>query len=475
MTNKRILILGGGFGGLYAALRLEKLMAQRPELEVTLVTRENYFLFTPMLPEVAAGDLELNTIVNPLRKLLKRLKTFVGTIEAIDLQGQQVAVSHGGHSHDLPYDQLILALGEGTNFFNLPGVEASCLTVKTLGDAVAIRNQLITHLEEANSECAAGKRQPLLTFIVAGGGFAGVETLGGINDFMREAIRFYPSLRPEYLRFILVTPDEVILPELNRKLGLYAQRKLAARGVEIITHAKVTAMGDGVVELTNGDKILANTLIWTAGTAPNPLITGLPLPKRNGRIAVDECLAVEGWPGVWAVGDCASVCNPAGGFYPPTAQHALREGNIVARNVAATLYGRPKRKPFRYTSLGQLAAIGRRTGVANILGLNFSGFIAWWLWRTVYLSKLPRLEKKVRVAMDWTLDLCFTKDFACVTTPSRADRRATLLSSLETEQAAMRAVKDIVLTRAEFSGLSRMQQMIKHSNLPGNSSSGDSD
>ena len=475
MTNKRILILGSGFGGLYAALRLEKLMAQRPELEVTLVTRENYFLFTPMLPEVAAGDLELNTIVNPLRKLLKRVKTFVGTIEAIDLQGQQVAVSHGGHSHDLPYDQLILALGDGTNFFNLPGVEASCLTVKTLGDAVAIRNQLITHLEEANSECAAGKRQPLLTFIVAGGGFAGVETLGGINDFMREAIRFYPSLRPEYLRFILVTPDEVILPELNRKLGIYAQRKLAARGVEIITHAKVTAMGDGVVELTNGDKILANTLIWTAGTAPNPLITGLPLPKRNGRIAVDECLAVEGWPGVWAVGDCASVCNPAGGFYPPTAQHALREGNIVARNVAATLYGRPKREPFRYTSLGQLAAIGRRTGVANILGLNFSGFIAWWLWRTVYLSKLPRLEKKVRVAMDWTLDLCFTKDFVCVTTPSRADRRATLLSSLEAEQAAMRAVKDIVLTRAEFSGLSRMQQMIKHSNLPGNSSSGDSD
>jgi len=166
MTNKRILILGGGFGGIYAALRLEKLMAQLPELEVTLVTLENYFLFTPMLPAVAAGDLELNTIVDPLRKLLKRVKTFVGTIEAIDLRGRQVAASHGldGHSHELPYDQLILALGEGTNFFNLPGVEASCLTAKTLGDAVAIRNQLITHLEEANSECAAGQRQPLLTF-----------------------------------------------------------------------------------------------------------------------------------------------------------------------------------------------------------------------------------------------------------------------------------------------------------------------
>ncbi len=412
MTTKRILILGGGFGGIYAALRLEKLLARRPELEVTLVTRDNYFLFTPMLPEVAAGDLELSTIINPLRKLLKRVKTFVGTIEALNLEGQRITVSHGldGHSHELPYDQLILALGGGTNFFNLPGVEDSCITVKTVGDAVAIRNQLITHLEEANSECAAGERQPLLTFIVAGGGFAGVETLGGINDFVREAIRFYPNLRPGYLRFILVTPDEVILPELNRKLGIYAQRKLAARGVEIITQARVSAMAEGVVELTNGHKIPANTLIWTAGTTPNPLVAGLPLPQRNGRIAVDECLAVEGWPGLWAVG------------------------------VAATLYGRPKKKPFRYNSLGQLAAIGRRTGVGNILGVNFSGFLAWWLWRTFYLSKLPRLEKKVRLAMDWTLDLCFTKDFACVTTPSRASRRSSFVAQPQTEPAAMRAV-----------------------------------
>jgi NADH:quinone reductase (non-electrogenic) len=441
MATKKILILGGGFGGIYAALKLEKLLARQPELEVTLVTRENYFLFTPMLPEVAAGELELNTIVNPLRKLLKRVKTFVGTIEAFNLEGRRITVSHGldGHSHDLSYDQLILALGADTNFFNLPGVEDCCITMKTVDDAVTIRNQLITHLEEANSECAAGERQPLLTFIVAGGGFAGVETLGGINDFVREAIRFYPNLRPEYLRFILVTPDEVILPELNRKLGAYAQRKLAARGVEIITHTKVSAMSHGVVELTNGDRIPASTLIWTAGTAPNPLVARLPLPKRNGRLVVDECLAVEGWPGVWAVGDCASVSNPTGGFYPPTAQHALGEGAIVARNVAATLYGRPKKKPFRYASLGQLAAIGRRTGVANILGVNFSGFIAWWLWRTVYLSKLPRLEKKVRVAMDWTLDLCFTKDFACVTTASRASGRP-LVAEPGTESAAMHAV-----------------------------------
>ena len=422
---KRVLILGGGFGGIYAALRLEKLLTRHNDLEVTLITRDNYFLFTPMLSEVAAGELEQNTIVNPLRKLLTRVKSFVGTIEAINLEDRKVIVSHASdaHRHELPYDQVIMALGAGTNFFKLPGVEASCLTLKTLSDAVAVRNQLITQLEEANSECAAGERQPLLTFVVAGGGFAGVETLGGINDFVREAIRFYPNLHPDYLRFVLVTPDEVILPELNRKLGIYAQRKLTRRGVAIITGAKVCTIGDGVVELNNGDKIAAATVIWSAGTAPNPLIAALPLPTRNGRIAVNAYLGVDGWPGLWAVGDCASVRDPrTGGFYPATAQHALRQGNLVAHNLAATLYcGR--KKSFRYRAIGQLAAIGRRTGVANLLGVNFSGFFAWWLWRTIYLWKLPRFEKKVRVALDWTLDLWFAKDFACVTMPTRGNTR----------------------------------------------------
>jgi NADH:ubiquinone reductase (H+-translocating) len=446
----RVLILGGGFGGVYAALRLEKLLAWRDGLTVTLVTSDNYFLFTPMLHEVAAAELEPNTIVNPLRKLLRRVKSFVGTIECIDLRARRIIVSHAldAHKHELPYDQLILALGAGINFFNLPGVEGSCLTLKTLDDAVAVRNQLITALEEANSECAAGERQPLLTFIVAGGGFAGVETLGGINDFVREAIRFYPNLHPDHLRFVLVTPDEVILPELNRKLGIYAQGKLTKRGVEIITGAKVSAITDGIVELTNGKTISANTVIWSAGTAPNPLIAMLPVPKRNGRIVVDAYLGVEGWPGLWAVGDCALVSNPrTGGFYPPTAQHALREGNLVARNVDATLYG-GRKKAFRYRTLGQLAAIGRRTGVANVLGVNFSGFFAWWLWRTIYLSKLPRLEKKVRVALDWTLDLCFAKDFACVTTrpsggrpaPSAVDVLAQPASQRTSDSASLSAV-----------------------------------
>ena len=426
MSVKKILILGGGFGGIYAALRLEKLFAKSDDVEVTLVTRDNYFLFTPMLHEIAACDLELNNIVNPLRKLLGRVATFVGTVEEIDLESKTVRASHGldDHAHVLPYDHLVLALGSRTNFFNLPGVEEFAVTMKSLTDAVELRNRIITHLEEANSECAAGERQPLLTFVVAGGGFAGVETLGAINDFVREAIGFFPNLKLEHVRMVLITPDQLILPELNPKLGAYAMRKLRRRGVEILTGARVSAVRGGEVELTSGQRIPANTLIWTAGTAANQLVSGLNLPMRKGKIEVNEYLEVVGVQGVWAVGDCALVPNPkSGGFHPPTAQHALREGRTLADNLAASIRGGRKR-PFRFSTLGQLAAIGRRTGVANILGVNFSGFIAWWLWRTIYLSKLPRFEKKVRVALDWTLDLVFAKDFACITAGRSAYSRA---------------------------------------------------
>jgi len=416
--SKRVLVVGGGFGGIYAALRLEKLFKRCNDIEATLITRDNHFLFTPMLHEVAAGELEINTIINPLRKLLRRVKTFIGNVDAIDTEKRLVFATHGfdGHGHELPYDHLILALGSETNFFNLPGVQDFAVTMKSLNDAIELRNRVITHLEEANSECAAGEREPLLTFLVAGGGFAGVETLGAINDFMLEALPYYPNLKREFVRAVLVTADRVILPELSSKLGAYAQRKIAARGVEIITGARVTGAHQGTVELNDGRRIEANTLIWAAGIAPNPLVAGLRIPTRNGRIQVTEYLEVPGFEGVLAVGDCALVPNTRrGGFHPPTAQHALREGRVAADNVVAAILGRSK-KPFRFMTLRQMAAIGRRTGVANILGMNFSGFTAWWLWRTVYLSKLPRLEKKARVALDWTLDLFFAKDFASVTT-----------------------------------------------------------
>jgi NADH dehydrogenase len=323
-----------------------------------------------------------------------------------------VVVSHGAehHSHELEYDHLVIALGSITNFFNLPGLEQQALTMKSLGDAIYLRNKLISHLEEADFECCALERQELLTFVVAGGGFAGVETIASLNDFVREALRFYPNLREDMLRVVLVHPGPVILPELGESLGAYAQRKLAMRQVEIQVNTRVTGVSERGVELSDGSAILTKTLVWTAGTSPNPLLEKLPCPKERGRILVNEFLEVPDWPGVWALGDCALVPDrQTGKFCPPTAQHALREGKILAENLLATVRGGGK-KPFVFTTIGQLASIGRRTGVANIMGVNFSGFLAWWLWRTIYLSKLPRFEKKVRVALDWTLDLLFSKD-----------------------------------------------------------------
>ncbi|HYN14668.1 MAG TPA: NAD(P)/FAD-dependent oxidoreductase [Terriglobales bacterium] len=409
----RVVILGGGFGGLYVALELEKTLARDPDAEITLINRENFFLFTPMLHEVAASDLDLTNIVNPVRKLLRRVNFFAGDVERINLECKTVQVSHGfdHHHHELPYDHLVIALGSITNFYNLPGLEERALTMKSLGDAIHLRNRLIAHLEEADTECCAAVREPLMTFVVAGGGFAGVETIAGINDFVHHALRFYPNLKESDLHMVLVHPGPVILPELGEKLGAYAQKKLAERGVDIRVNTKVTGVTEDGVELSDGSFLCSKTLIWTAGTSPNPLLAALPCPKDRGRVLVDETLEVKGWPGVWALGDCALVPDiRTGKVCPPTAQHALREGRVLAQNITASVRGGSKKK-FSFATIGQLAAIGRRTGVANILGFNFSGFIAWWLWRTIYLSKLPRFEKKLRVALDWTLDLVFSKDF----------------------------------------------------------------
>ncbi len=409
----RVVILGGGFGGLYVALELEKTLARDPEAEITLINRENFFLFTPMLHEVAASDLDLTNIVNPVRKLLRRVTFFAGDVERINLERKTVQVSHGfdHHHHEMLYDHLVIALGSITNFYNLPGLKERALTMKSLGDAIHLRNRLIAHLEEADTECCADVREPLMTFVVAGGGFAGVETIAGINDFVHHALRFYPNLKNMDLRMVLVHPGPVILPELGDKLGAYAQKKLAERGVDIRVNTKVTGVTENGVELSDGSFLCSKTLIWTAGTSPNPLLAALPCPKDRGRVLVDETLEVKGWPGVWALGDCALVPDIRTGKYcPPTAQHALREGRVLARNITASVRGGTKKK-FSFATIGQLAAIGRRTGVANVLGFNFSGFIAWWLWRTIYLSKLPRFEKKLRVALDWTLDLVFSKDF----------------------------------------------------------------
>jgi NADH dehydrogenase len=413
--NKKthVVILGGGFGGLYTALHLEKTLARDPNVEITLVNRENFFLFTPMLHEVAASDLDITHIVNPVRKMLKRVRFFDGDVESIDLERKCVVVSHGldaqGHDHELEYDHLVLSLGAITNFFNLPGLQERAITMKSLGDAIHLRNRLIENLEEADFECAIGMRDHLLTVVVAGGGFAGVETIAGVNDFLREAIEFYPHLNERNIRTVLVHPGAVILPELGEQLGRYAQEQLAKRKVEIRVNTRVKGISDRGVELSEGTMIEANILVWTAGTSPNPLLEKLPCKKERGRIVVNAFMEVPDWPGVWALGDCAVVPDPQGKPYPPTAQHAIREGKVLAQNIAAAVRG-GRKKPFVFKTIGQLAAIGRRTGVARIFGFNFSGFFAWWMWRTIYLSKLPRFEKKFRVALDWTLDLLFSKD-----------------------------------------------------------------
>ncbi len=415
--KKRIVILGGGFGGVYAAMQLEKLLARENAVEVCLVSRDNFFLFTPMLHEIAASDLEITNIVNPLRKLLRQIEVIVGDVHQIDLPAKRVLISCDPHNYpqQIGYDHLVLALGSVTNFHNLPGSAEFALPMKSLSDAIRLRAQVLRHMEEANSQCNLSDRQSLLTFVVAGGGFAGVETVAALNDFVREALPFYPSVREEMLRVILVHSGPVILPELGEALGRYTQKVLTGRGVDIRLNTRVKGVTEENVSLVDSSSIPTRNLVWTAGTAPSPLIFSLPCMKAGGRLLVDQFLRVPDWPNLWAVGDCAFVPdmrNP-GKSHPPTAQHAMREGKIVAQNIVAALVDRPL-KSFSFRTIGLLASIGRRMGVARIFGFNFSGFFAWWLWRTVYLSKLPGLDKKIRVAFDWTLDLLFPKDVCAV-------------------------------------------------------------
>jgi len=415
--KKRIVILGGGFGGVYAAMNLEKLLARQHAVEICLVSLDNFFLFTPILHEIAASDLDGTNIVNPLRKLLHKVEVLVGDVNEIDLPNKRVLISRGyrNESRQVDYDHLVIALGSITNFYNLPGFPELALAMKSLPDAIRLRAQILRHLEEANSECNLSDRQSLLTFVVAGGGFAGVETVAALNDFVREALPFYPNLCEDMLRVMLVHSGSVILPELGESLGRYTQEVLARRGVEILLNSRVKSMTENSVFLVDSDAISSSTLVWTAGTVPSPLILSLPCTKERGRIRVNQFLQVSDWPDVWGVGDCAFVpdIRTPGKSHPPTAQHAIREGEVVAQNIAATLLGR-RLKPFSFRTIGLLASIGRRAGVARIFGFNFSGFFAWWMWRTVYLSKLPGLDKKVRVAFDWTLDLLFPKDVCAV-------------------------------------------------------------
>jgi NADH:ubiquinone reductase (H+-translocating) len=412
-VSKRILILGGGFAGAYTALHLERRLAGVPDVEIVLAAKENFVLFTPMLHEVAASDVAVTDVVQPLRKMLRRTRVLIVDIESIDLAAKRVHFvrSDLAHAFDLTYDHLVLALGTVPNFHRTPGIEEHALTMKTLGDAILLRNRMIEALDVADNHPDETERRAMLTVVIAGGGFAGAETAGAVNDLLRAAIRFYPNLKESMLRIVLVHPGEVILPELSESLGRYAQTQLRRRGVEIMLKTGVAGYDGKELTLSEGTRIISRLVIWTAGITPPPLVSGLPCATDRGRVLVNASLQVPQWPGVWALGDCAAVpdsLNP-GKYCPPTAQHAIRQAAVLADNIAAEMQGQAVR-PFRFKTLGLLAAIGRHVGVAEILGVKFSGLVAWVLWRTIYLAKLPGRQKKVRVAMDWTLDLVFSKD-----------------------------------------------------------------
>src|SRR6516164_9685189 len=414
MKTTRIVIAGGGFAGLYAAMHFDKRLARRADLEVTLISDENFILFTPMLHEVAAGDLYPGDIVNPLRRILRHVNVFEADVQSVDLEKRHVRCTAGMAERELnfEFDHLLLTLGSETNFFNMDGVRDWSVTMKSLSDAALLRNRMVALLEEASLQSDEAARRQLLTFVTAGGGFSGIETTGAVNDFVRETMRYYPQLREELVRVVVVHPGDFILPELGEKLGRYAEHKLRERKVEVLKGPRVVNYDGQVVTLSDGTSISAGTLIWTAGVKPSPVIASLPCQKDRGRLLVNEDMSVPGVIGLWAAGDCAAIPDVKSGtgkFYPPTAQHALREGVIVAKDIEGAILARPL-KPFRFKMLGQLASIGHHTGVAIVFGIKFSGFIAWWFWRSVYLMKLPRLAKKLRVMASWTLDIFFGQE-----------------------------------------------------------------
>ena len=405
---KRIVIVGGGFAGVYAAQALERQLRRRDDWEISLFSRENYFVFQPMLPEVISGTIGLTDVVSPLRRLLRRTHVHVRDVESIDVQHQTVTAAPGfrQHPHVVKYDQLVLAPGTVTDFRGLTGLPEHALPFKNLADALELRSRVIRALEEADVETDDPElRRQLLTFVVAGGGFSGVEVVAELNDFVRSVARLYRRIDGRDIRVVLVHAQDRILPEVSPRLGAFAAKLLRRRGVELVLGQRLKAATGETAILDDGTAIPTKTLVSTIPSSPHPLVDALALPKtKNGRLVVDASLRVQGYANVWALGDCASVPTKDGAPCPPTAQHATRQARLVAQNIEATLAGN-ELQPFDFKGLGQMGSLGRRNAVAEIFGLSVSGFLAWFLWRAIYLAKLPGWGRRLKVASSWTLDL----------------------------------------------------------------------
>jgi NADH dehydrogenase len=410
--SARIVIAGGGFGGFYAARALERIDALRGA-RVTLVNDANYLLYTPLLPGAAGATLDPRHVLVPLREQLRHTDLLIGSVIGGDGDARELAVRRiDGEQITLGYDHLLVALGSVSRALPIPGLVEHAIGLKSLGDATTLRNKLLGCLDIAESLEDPVRRAEYLGFVFVGAGYAGLEGLAELQDFAAQAIELYPRCRAQGMRWLLVEARERIVPEVPASLSAFAARELAERGIEIRTGTTLGAVEASGVELSDGERVPARTVVWTAGVRPSPAVAALGLPLgEGGRIVTDEQLRVSGRPGVWAIGDCAAVPDPAhpGHQCPPTAQHAIRQGRLAAHNIAADLgVGSPR--PFRYRTAGVVAELGRGKAVAITLGVRWRGLPAWIIARTYHLLLMPGFGRKLRLFIDWNIALLFGRD-----------------------------------------------------------------
>ena len=410
MTGRRILIVGGGYVGMYTALRLERRLGR--EHELTMVTPENFMQYQPFLPEVASGTIDPRAVVVPLRRVLRRTTLRIGEVERLD---HEACVAHvllpGGQRREITYDEVVIGAGSRSRVLPVPGLAEYAVGFKTVTEAIYLRNRVLSQMDKADGLADLKARFAALTFVFVGAGYAGVEALGELEDMARMALRLYPTLTIDDMRWLMVDAAPAILPELGPDLAGYARQRLELRGIEIRTDTRLDSIEDGIVHLSDGETFAAETLVWTAGVKPSPLprASGLPVDP-TGRLRVDPYLRVVDTPGAWGAGDVAAVPDAStGGFAPPTAQHALRQARRLADNLAAGLEGGELRA-FRWKHRGSIASLGHYKGVANPMGIHIKGFPAWFLHRTYHLAYMPTFARKVRIALDWTVALLFPRD-----------------------------------------------------------------
>jgi NADH dehydrogenase len=408
-----VVVAGGGFGGYFAARTLERTLPPAAA-RIVLVNDVNFLLFTPLLPGAAAGTLEPRHVVVPLREELDRTDLRLGRVLGGDPERRQLQLATiEGHEEAIGYDQLIVALGSVSRTLPIPGLSEHAVGFKTLAEAIALRNRVIANLEMAESLEDADAREAYLTHMFVGAGYAGLEGLAELQDFMADVIERYPRCRTQGMRWLLVEARDRVMPEVSPSLAAFATRELTGRGIEIRTNTTVDEITDRAVRLSTGELVPCRTVAWTAGVKPHPVVARLGLPLDDGgRIRTDATMRVAGYENVWAIGDAASVPDPArpGHPSPPTAQHAMRQGKLVGRNVAAALGAGGRVKPFKFKTLGVFVDMGRYEAVAETVGIRWRGFPAWWLARSYHLLLMPGLKRKLRLLVDWTVDLLFPRD-----------------------------------------------------------------